>query len=167
MLFRSAQIPGPYLIVAPKTAADTVWRREILRWLPSSHRAIILPELRYQREHRIRLTRYDETTWLIVHPEIVLVQSWWECTEMVQKKRKKTREIVEMPCGKKTEEKNRQQRQLDCGHIKTRKTKKIIQPSFLDQKVVLDHRPRDAYGVAFLKGVLPDHGHGHLSVDDD
>ena len=125
-----AQIPGPYLIVAPKTAADTVWRREILRWLPSSHRAIILPELRYQREHRIRLTRYDETTWLIVHPEIVLVQSWWECTEMVQKKRKKTREIVEMPCGKKTEEKNRQQRQLDCGHIKTRKTKKIIQPSY-------------------------------------
>ena len=36
-----AQIPGPYLIVAPKTAADTVWRREILPWLPSSHRAII------------------------------------------------------------------------------------------------------------------------------
>src|SRR5689334_13614141 len=34
-----AEIPGPYLVVAPKTAADSVWRREIMRWLPAGHRA--------------------------------------------------------------------------------------------------------------------------------
>src|SRR5262249_17814853 len=102
-----AQIPGPYLIVAPKTAADSVWRREIERWLPSDHRAITLPDLWYDRDRKIRLTRYGEFTWLIVHPEIVLVQAWWECQE----------------CRKRTIEGPKQQRQLNCGHIRDRKTK--------------------------------------------
>jgi SNF2 family DNA or RNA helicase len=138
-----AEIPGPYLVVAPKTAADSVWRREILRWLPKNHRAVILPEYRDARDRKIRLTRYGEFTWLIVHPEIVLVQSWWECTELVpemrlRRKTAKSNTIRKrltptgnmVPCGKRTEEGNAQKRILDCGHIKTRKTKKIVAPSY-------------------------------------
>lgn len=124
-----AGIPGPYLVVAPKTAADSVWRREINRWLPIDHRAITLPEYRHQRENRIRLTRYNEFTWLIVHPEIVLVQSWWECIEKVEIKKGKRKGQFRI-CAKRTVEGNRQQRTLACGHIKTRKTKKIVQPAY-------------------------------------
>ena len=51
------QIPGPYLVVAPKTAADTVWRRHINEWLPADHRAVILPELWQDRDYTIRITR--------------------------------------------------------------------------------------------------------------
>lgn len=124
-----AGVPGPYLVVAPKTASDSVWRREIMRWLPKDHRAITLPEFRYQRENKIRLTRYGEFTWLIAHPEIVLVPTWWECQQIVIKKRKdgRRRKVV---CLHRTPEGNRQQRILDCGHIKTKQTKKIIIPSY-------------------------------------
>jgi SNF2 family DNA or RNA helicase len=109
-----AGIPGPYLVVAPKTAADTVWRREITRWLPRQHRPIILPESRDQRERKIRLGRYGEFTWLIVHPEIVMVQSWWVCGQ----------------CGERTAEGPKQQRDLTCGHVRDRKTKTEYQESY-------------------------------------
>jgi len=109
-----AEVPGPYLVVAPKTASDSVWRREIIRWLPPDHRAIILPQLRYQREHKIALTRYGPKTWLIVHPEIVLVASWWKCAK----------------CRKLTTEGNRNQKRLDCGHMKDDDTKRITKPSY-------------------------------------
>lgn len=108
-----AGIPGPYLIVAPKTAAHTTWKREIIRWLPHEHKAVVLPELRYQREHVIRLTRYGPHTWLIVHPEICLVEGWWQCE-----------------CGTSTVEGNKQQRALKCGHIKNNRTKHVLKPSY-------------------------------------
>lgn len=125
-----AEVPGPYLIVAPKTAADTVWRREIQRWLPDGHRAVILPEYRDGRDRRIRLTRYTSKTWLIVHPEIVLVPAWWECQTIVKKRNKKTKEVRKVPCLKRTVVGYSQQKQLACGHVKDKKTKKIIQPSY-------------------------------------
>lgn len=125
-----AEIPGPYLVVAPKTAADTVWRREIMRWLPMAHRAIILPQVRDQREYRIRITRYTAETWLIVHPEILLVQSWWQCQERVKRKRPKSGMSHFEVCGRKTIEGNSQQRMLDCGHARDRKTKKVVAPNY-------------------------------------
>lgn len=133
-----AGIPGPYLVVAPKTASDTVWRREIGRWLPSEHRAVTLPELRYKRDSKIRLTRYGPKTWLIVHPEIVMVQAYWVCGHIVEKKKKfrnrrtgkVRRKIISEPCGFRTVQGNRQQRLLKCGHIKTKKTKPLIEPSY-------------------------------------
>jgi SNF2 family DNA or RNA helicase len=125
-----AEVPGPYLIVAPKTAADTVWRREIQRWLPTDHKAVILPDYRDGRDRRIRLTRYTDKTWLIVHPEILLVPAWWECQIPVKKLNKKTRKTCIVPCGKRTVLGNSQQKQLDCGHVRDKKTKKIIQPSY-------------------------------------
>lgn len=126
-----AETPGPYLVVAPKTAADSVWRREIMRWLPSDHRAITLPEGRAGREKRIRLTRYTDKTWLIVHPEVVMVQAWWVCGEMVERKSRKTGRTRTVRCGKSTVEGPHQQRQLDCGHVRDAKiTERVVQPSY-------------------------------------
>jgi len=109
-----ARVPGPYLVVAPKTASDSVWRREIQRWLPKSHTIVTLPEMRYQREYRLAMADYGPCTWVIVHPEIVATKQWWICGE----------------CKKKSLARNRQQRELPCGHIKDRKTKKLIEHSY-------------------------------------
>lgn len=109
-----AQVPGPYLVVAPKTASDSVWRREILRWLPGDHRAVTLPHFRYQREHKIALTRYGPKTWLIVHPEIVMVASWFKCAQ----------------CNKLTSEKGRRQTKLDCSHPKDKSTKRVTRANY-------------------------------------
>jgi SNF2 family DNA or RNA helicase len=89
---------GPYLIVCPKTASDAVWRKEITRWLPPDHRVVILPQHRYKREHRLNVTRYGPKTWVIVHPEIMMVQQYVVCRE----------------CGKRTVYGGRKQRFLDC-----------------------------------------------------
>lgn len=109
-----AEVPGPYLVVAPKTASDSVWRREIIRWLPENHRPVTLPEIRYQRERKLRLTRYGPTTWLIIHPEVAMIQAYWICAE----------------CGKRSIQKGRKQRTLDCGHLKNETTKKDFEPSY-------------------------------------
>lgn len=119
-----SEIPGPYLIIAPKTASDSVWRREITRWLPSKHRAITLPDTRAAREKQIRLGRFGATTWLIVHPEIVLVQSWWVCQERIPTR------TGHRVCGKRTVEGSSQKRDLVCGHVRDRKTHKLIKPSY-------------------------------------
>lgn len=117
-----AEVPGPYLIVAPKTAADSVWRREIERWLPTRHRAITIANYeRGQRERRIRLGRHGKSTWLIVHPEIVMVQSFWVCQEKLADGR---------VCGKRTVEGSKQQRMLSCKHVRDRKTKKDVVPNY-------------------------------------
>lgn len=129
-----SETKGPYLVVAPKTAADTVWRREIERWLPPDHRAVTMPEYRDARDKKLRLTRYTDKTWVIVHPEMVLVQSWWICQMIINKKQKNhrtgKRRTVRRPCLVRTEEGGRQQRTLKCGHEKNRKTVKLIQPSY-------------------------------------
>lgn len=97
-----AGIPGPYLVVAPKTAAEAVWKREIQRWLPADHKPITMPEYRLQRDQKLRLTRYGPKTWLIVHPEMVMARNWLICPE----------------CGKESAESAKQQRILPCGHEK-------------------------------------------------
>lgn len=109
-----AEAPGPYLIVAPKTAAESVWQREIQRWLPADHRAVVMPEFRYQRERRLRLTRLTDKTWIIVHPEMVQVQAYMICSE----------------CGTRSPAKQRQATILDCGHKKSRRTQFHVEPSY-------------------------------------
>lgn len=118
-----AEVPGPYLVIAPKSAADSVWRREIMRWLPSEHRAIILPETREARERKIRLGRYGAKTWLIIHPEVVMVQAYWVCQYRVPAG---PNGLSTRPCEHRTVEGNRQRRTLDCKHQRDRKTKKDL-----------------------------------------
>ncbi len=105
-----AEVPGPYLVIAPKTASESVWQREIERWLPYPHRAITMPQNRAQREKMLRLARYTPETWIIVHPEMVLTQLWLVCHE----------------CEKQTPAGNNQQIMLPCGHEKTPRTKKRL-----------------------------------------
>lgn len=123
-----AEVPGPYLIVAPKTAAKSVWEREIKRWLPEVHRTVVMPELRPQRERKLALSRFGQHTWLIVHPEMLQVQSWLVCQEWVDDESGEESEKVR--CGKRTAESNRQNRKLSCGHMKSTKTKKVAEPSY-------------------------------------
>lgn len=108
-----AEIPGPYLVVAPKTAADATWKREIERWLPSDHRAVILPKFRYQRERKLRLARFGEKTWLIIHPEIAMVQAYVTCAKC-------KRRFVYV----------RRMSKLGCGHPLTRRCKKEVTASY-------------------------------------
>lgn len=127
-----AGVPGPYLVVAPKTAADSVWRREILRWLPKGHRPIILPELRPKREYKLATTRYGDRTWLIVHPEITMVDAWWECTERVEIEMQPYSAHLDLwkECGHITRETVKQKTMLDCGHKRTKKTRHVIRESY-------------------------------------
>lgn len=109
-----AGIPGPYLVIAPKTATKLTWAREIKRWLPPDHIAVTLPQTRARRAQKLRTTYFGKKTWLLVHPEICLTQTWWVCEK----------------CSKRTKAGNRQKRELDCGHIKSRKTKKLDEHNF-------------------------------------
>lgn len=108
-----AEVPGPYLVVAPKTAAESVWQREIARWLPRPHRAITMPEGRTEREKVLHRTKLGPHTWLILHPEMVLTQVWWICQD----------------CDSRTPARLKQ-RQLKCGHKKTPKTQKLIHHNY-------------------------------------
>ncbi|HEY6020748.1 MAG TPA: DEAD/DEAH box helicase, partial [Candidatus Paceibacterota bacterium] len=109
-----AEIPGPYLVVAPKTAADATWKREIERWLPADHRVILMPKFRYQRERKLRLSRFGPKTWLIIHPEIALTQAYIRCAE----------------CGQSTVDKGRNLRTLSCKHPKDRHCKRYLVHSY-------------------------------------
>ncbi len=117
-----AGVDGPYLVVAPKTAADSVWRREIQRWLPSQHRAYIMPQMRSQRERRLNSIRYGAHTWVIVHPEMVQVQRYLECQEWIPLPEDDSAQIR---CQQWTVEGYVQDGMLDCGHPKKPNTKKI------------------------------------------
>jgi SNF2 family DNA or RNA helicase len=116
-----AQVPGPYLVIAPKIAARAVWAREIKWRLPREHRPITMPESRLMRERKLRLTDFHATTWLIVHPEMMLCQSWLTCQQLLD-----TGQI----CGVRSKFRGKQQRLLDCEHIKNRKTKREDVPAF-------------------------------------
>lgn len=125
-----SETPGPYLIIAPKTASDSVWKREIERWLPHDHKAITVPEGRIMRERVLKYSHFGPKTWLIVHPEMVMVRTWLECQKLVKRRYrnrktgKKRVRVVE--CGKWSPLEAKQKRILKtCKHTKDRKTKRI------------------------------------------
>jgi SNF2 family DNA or RNA helicase len=130
-----AEIPGPYLVFAPKTAAKSVWQREIERWLPAPHKAVTVPESRLQRERILKYTTFGPHTWLIVHPEMAMVQTWLVCQYPVKrrfKSRKTGKHVIKtVPCGVRNPMENRQKRTLKiCKHVKDRKTKRVDEPSY-------------------------------------
>lgn len=103
-----AQLPGPYMVVAPKNAAKTVWAREIKRWLPEHHRVITVPESRARRERVLAKMKLTPTTWVVVHPEMLLVNVMLKCHQ----------------CGKTMEQRKRVVNVLECKHAKHRKTER-------------------------------------------
>jgi SNF2 family DNA or RNA helicase len=109
-----SDVAGPYLVVAPKTATTSVWQREITRWLPKHYRAVTLPELRDNRSRLLNSLVYDETLWLIVNPEALAYQDWYECAV----------------CSTRTKATTKQQRDLICGHVKDRKTRRVGETNY-------------------------------------
>jgi SNF2 family DNA or RNA helicase len=78
-------VPGPYLVVAPKTATEAVWGRELLRWLDDGYVATF-PDGRAARERVWNeldglASPLYATLWVVVHPEMARVRSWWVCRE--------------------------------------------------------------------------------------
>lgn len=106
-------VPGPYLVVSPKTAATTVWPFEIPRWLPGAN-VIELPEGRVKRDNilnELMMAVIDgddlSNTWVSVHPEAVLTKSFWDCFE----------------CGEPTPYTRKPTSVLGCGHEKPKSIK--------------------------------------------
>lgn len=133
--------PGPYLVVCPKTPVQLVWAPEIRKWLGADADIVTLPEGKAKREAALdELVRRSEywrpgdpkpghllkNTWVVLHPEAVRTQTWWEC---------KDTSITFMhdgigPCGARTKYKSGMVQELDCGHPKDRKTAVIHEHAF-------------------------------------
>jgi SNF2 family DNA or RNA helicase len=105
--------PGPYLVVCPKTAVESVWAREIPRWLSAMDpKVVTVPDGRVNRDaildamvhlsNRAEISREPvvrhalDDTWVVVHPEMIRTQSWWVCRECGSETRKtsKPKELV-------------------------------------------------------------------------
>lgn len=111
---KESGVPGPHLVICPKTAVDSVWAPEIQRWLPGDI-VITLPEGRAKREavldELLRTVTWPNNeeqaslarTWVVVHPEAIRAQSAWICRE----------------CGSQTP-KTSKPKVLVCGHDKDR-----------------------------------------------
>jgi Zierdtviridae DNA helicase len=122
--------PGPYLVVCPKTPVTATWVPEIRKWIGDEVEIVTLPDGKAKRENILNnLVSRDaaslRNTWVVLHPEIVRTQTWWECGE-----------IEELPngekqrCGYRTKYKSGRIDELDCGHEKERGTKTIHEHAF-------------------------------------
>lgn len=91
-------IPGPYLVVCPKTAVESVWRNELEHWLP---RANIVTMAEYQRAGReeILAQRFGKRTWVVINPEMLLTKSYWMCWKCEHLTRYTRRKIPVLECG--------------------------------------------------------------------
>lgn len=124
-----SQEPGPYLVISPKTAVESVWAREIPRWYPDA-RAVTVPEGRAERAKvldafldlygRTQVSRDPsiryalDTTFVVVHPEMILSKKWWRCEE----------------CGEQTPWTKKPTPILNCGHRKARNPQTFTNHTF-------------------------------------
>lgn len=80
-----ADVPGPYLVIAPLAALETTWAREIELRLPG-HRAVVISAasgVAAQRSHSIGLALQTNaaTTWIVTNASALNTRIWWECRE--------------------------------------------------------------------------------------
>lgn len=106
-------VPGPYLVICPKTAVLSVWAREIPRWLRAMEpKVVTVPDGRAKRDsildamadvyRRAGTSREPvmkhalDKTWVVVHPEMIRTKSWWVCRECGSETQKtsKPKELV-------------------------------------------------------------------------
>lgn len=135
--------PGPYLIAAPKGAAELVWGKEIRKWVGDGARVVTLPESKVKRNSILSAlaTDYNRNpaslarTWVITHPAIVRTQTWWiclECAPALGAARKPDRNDlmrwVKTPSA--TKYKAGMVQELDCGHEKTSRTPVVHDHTF-------------------------------------
>lgn len=129
-----SETPGPYLVVAPRTAAESTWQREIERWLPADHTVTVFREYRYQRERQLDRLVVGPKSWVIVHPEMVQVQAWWVCKAPVVRRfrHKQTGRRIKRTgyCNVRTVQGQKQQIILKCNHQRDDKTKTLIEQRY-------------------------------------
>lgn len=78
-----AGVPGPYLVVAPKTSLDVVWQREIAARLPEA-RVVVLEGSLAQRDAQLNRTLDSSpddmaSTWVITNIEAIRTKSFYIC----------------------------------------------------------------------------------------
>lgn len=82
-----SQLPGPYLIVCPKTPVETVWRPEVERWLPN-HSVWTCPEGRGRRKAILDLFLHDDNEWgtafVVVNQDMLRTRAYWVCQTKVE-----------------------------------------------------------------------------------
>lgn len=113
-------VPGPYLVICPKTAVTVTWAPEIRQWLGDAAEVITLPEGKSKREAVLEsLAGRDlSNSWILVHPYAVRTQTWWIC-----RAEEELLEGGESTCLARTKYKAGLVQELDCGHPKDRSTK--------------------------------------------
>ena len=121
-----SQLPGPYLIVCPKTAVESTWRPEIERWLPN-HNVITCPDGRDGRNKVLNELAAEHGTkdFLVVNQDMLRTKSYWLCMNWLEdadapKGRKRCGKITYVTAGTK---------KLDCKHDPT-KTKLTTQHEY-------------------------------------
>jgi SNF2-related domain len=111
-----SQVAGPYLVVCPLGAVDLAWTPELRRWLDAPS-IVTLPDGKAKRDTVLNgLQQRDlAETWIVVHPEAMRTQTWWQCSDPL--------------CGP-TKYKAGPIDYLDCGHEKSSRTKVIHEHVF-------------------------------------
>jgi SNF2 family DNA or RNA helicase len=84
----AAYAAGPYLVCAPQTSLDVVWRREIEARLPDNAAAFVVDGAKGQRDAILAEALNPEwdlsTTWVIINIEMLRTKSWWCCPDCGQ-----------------------------------------------------------------------------------
>lgn len=117
-----SQVPGPYLVVCPKTAIMNTWKPEVEQWL-EGHRAIAMPEGRDKRNALLDAFLADPrpTDWVIVNQDMLRTRSFWQCMNWVyDPERRRCGALTVVKTGRK---------ELDCEHDPT-KTKIVIEHEY-------------------------------------
>jgi SNF2 family DNA or RNA helicase len=77
-----AGVPGPYLVVAPKTSLDTVWEREILARIPDAYVMLVRASTSARRRALDAALNPEwdlSNTWALVNIEMIRTRSFWAC----------------------------------------------------------------------------------------
>lgn len=105
-------VPGPYLVICPKTAVETVWAREIPRWVPGA-RVVTVPDGRGMRDGilddfletwewsqnpQAEYTGHLSNAWLVINPEMCRAKVFWVCAECGEQTPRKAGKKV-LACG--------------------------------------------------------------------
>jgi len=79
-----AGVPGPYLVVAPKTSLDVVWEREIRARLPRATPVVLsgpVAARAAQLQEILDPAHPRESTWVITNIEMIRTKSFYVCPE--------------------------------------------------------------------------------------
>lgn len=80
-------VPGPHLIIGPKTSCTSVWIPEILHWTEMKLPAFSIPEGREERNKVLDQLKYADDTehsFWVMHPQMLSTRAYWECRKKTE-----------------------------------------------------------------------------------